>query len=319
MSRTAGYVGFDEDIRTIFTDEERAQMLPELDLFDWRQVRDKHEIVRDNLSQGNIGKSYEREITMTLFEAWMDDRGPKRRTSAYSAFFISLDRATEYWNLYQFPEGGKYMDAAIAIINETRAKYKEIALAASDAERAEKLDELKNIAGQDPLRSQIALIDGLLKSLMLDHFGDGNGGLDTASYAEAVEYFGTDELALDLHRHHLVVDPGDFRRKYALYHRMDGQELWFFWCAYFQAALLVLEDDEGISRKCRQTGLACAAVGSAFDYAFRTRGATRPDYSDNFETRLELKRRMSAFSNAETTEPAEKEATDLYKIYLEES
>jgi hypothetical protein len=228
------------------------------------------------------------DATSELVEAWVADAGPKRAGTEYTAYFFELDAWSEYWDiykpetrgLYHFGDGSTpgYLSAFLPGPGRPRAPvfdaWKAYALSSRIPERdpAARL-HFEELARQPEVTEAVLAVDLLVTGLLVEHFGDGNGGFDRDAYFDALERFALDTLPGCPERYALIPDD-DGRKASSPTHQIAGDVMWFAWATHLECTELVSEEPSSA----RALLMAGIAFGCSMDYAFRGRGRTRAEY-----------------------------------------
>ena len=315
MARASHNIGFEEDIKGIFRQDDRDCMLansfPQFDLFDWQSVRGAAPRILQRLEAGDMppdGKLADEVIAR--FRHWIEDGSPERRPEIFAAFFRDLDSFTEYWDVYRPETNGRFMNAVTQqIFPNVLAPWRDYALA-TGPEKATRREALLAVLRQPPVSDAVMLIDDLQAQLITTHFGQ-QPTPDPDSVLEAQLAFGKDTLPLDPDRDSRV-QAGDPRKPFAKFHRMDGAIMWFNWAAHVESAAL-LDGETGPGMAARTLLLAGICGGSSMDFTFRdNRLPTRPEYVRDDATERLIRTKTQQLSADWTAAVAE--LHDLWRI-----
>ena len=315
MGRAAHNIGFEEDIKGIFRQDDRDCMLangfPQFDLFEWPSVRAAARRILQRLEDGDMPPDGPLPADVVArFRHWVEDGAPQRRPETYAAFFRDLDSFTEYWDVYRLDTNGRFMNAVTEhIFPKVLAPWRDYALA-TGPEKALRREALLAVLRQQPVSEAVVLIDQLQAELIGTHFGEptapgGNGVL------EAQLAFGKDTLPLDPDRDSRL-GTSDPRKPFAKFHRMDGAVMWFNWAAHVESAAL-LEAETGPRMAARTLLMAGICGGSAMDFTFRDgRLPTRSEYKRDEATERLIRAKTETLSTNWTAAVAE--LHDLWRI-----
>lgn len=333
MNRMSGRLGFDQDIKLLISEGERACMLATrsgIDLHDWQTVSRRAEDISNHLkaSPGYIqmppGAPWPPERIAT-FDAWVSEGSPLGTGDEYASFFRSIDARTEYFDVYN-------TDAGVTDLRPYYSQFWGSGKLLSDLwanwfHASQSTPILKNLKGRlwkkvtDALDASQALQDAILKvdeaicELAFTHF-TANGQFDPLRCLDAFRRFGADILPFDQDRVDRVTglgDPEDYRLKndFAGHHRMDTRELYFYWYGHLQIArsLTPAGDPYGTVRDALAAGLL---AGQISDTAFRQGSSrkTRPEYLLSRETVWQ-----TAVAVATDFEATSAELQELYYIF----
>jgi len=323
-NRMIGNVGFEEDIRPLFTDGDIVCMGNHFDLSDWRSVKENSDRILSRLRRDNPllsampppdGWPEEKKV---LFASWIEDGAPKRRGDNYAAFFRDLDSYTEYHDVYGRPTEENYMQYVGRYFGRDRnlalnlwKEYAELSL--EDAEYKDELwEEILKEINSPIIKNSILKVEELMVKLLEEHFNF-DSQLDTEAILDAFTFFGKDELPEDLERYQRIValnDPEDFRLPYARYHRMDGAVMWFNWMGHIECAHSI---DSGSNAHVRQAFMSGVCLGSSMDFVFRQREKTKTKYYD--VERGEKRMQRQAERNLNDFTKGIKESHELYQVF----
>jgi hypothetical protein len=315
MARAAHNIGFEEDIKGIFRQDDRDCMLansfPQFDLFDWQSVRGAAQRILQRLESGDMPPDGPLPAdVIARFRNWIEDGSPKRRPETYAAFFRDLDSFTEYWDVYRPETNGKFMDPVVQhIFPKVLVPWRNYALA-TGPDKATQRETLLAVLHQPPVSEAVMLIDDLQAQLITTHFGQQPvPHLD--SVVEAQLAFGKDTLPLDPDRDSRI-QAGDPRKPFAKFHRMDSPIMWFNWAAHVESAAL-LQGETGQKMAARTLLMAGVCGGSSMDFTFRdNRLPTRPEYKRDEATERLIRAKTQQLST--DWRAAVAELHDLWRI-----
>jgi hypothetical protein len=266
-TRMIAQTGFIEDIKPLFTQADRDCMLRFVDLWDWNDVRKSADKILQRLRVGDMPPGGWPDEKIKLFEKWVNDYCPKYRGQKYFDYFVDLDAHTEYWNVYDVADG-RYMNAIIQYMRIIWTDWMEYANFENEPEGRDALDRLKQQLLNNTTKDNLLLTNELMKMLIEKHFSDGAGNIDLESYFDSIERFALDIYPEDEDRYSRITNPDDFRKVYAKYHRMDGEELWFIWIGQNEWSSLIDNNSSEYS-EIRKLQIAGALYGVCLDYTFR--------------------------------------------------
>ncbi len=316
LSRMKGNIGFEEDIKPLFTERDRSHMAFMLNLQQWEDVREHAEAIKRRLQDEQRPMPPERWPAEQIerFIAWVDEGCPKYRGNRYMDFFRDLDAHTEFWDLYKPELLGEYMSAMGEFWPTSHSKalcrWRKYVILESQAGA----DELKQalIVELGTVEPALKKIDTLVRDLLVLHFPPSHPGqpFDITAYLDAMEWFARDRLPLDEERFNKVPDD-DWRKPHAQFHTMDSEHAWFNWGGFIDCAVMLWgEDDE--HHRFRKAQMAGVAFGCPLDYLFRGRGRTRENYHPDDRT-LGLLRTLAVEWALDWTK-AQKEVRELFRI-----
>lgn len=303
----SGAVGFIEDIRPKFSDGVVACMKRVgLDLSDWQSVRARADRIAGRIR--GVGGSRMPpppdaawpEADIRLFERWVGEGAPLYRADAYSAYFRELDAHTEYAAAYGNNGANNWMplldEGVWDAVIPAWLKFADLPASQSGPRKAAHGKWLASLAPAGT-RANVKALDERLVSLLTAHFSGDNG---TAKMLDAFEYFGRNVLPQDADRYDRAMatfGAADFRVQPdsdgvppARAHRMDGAVMWFRWAGFLVSAVEVVGREDA-HHSLRTANLAALCTGCAFDFAFRQRERTRPEYAADAATEKLLRQK----------------------------
>jgi hypothetical protein len=221
---------------------------------------------------------------------WLRDDCPKLPGSRYARFFWELDAWTEYWDIshpethgrYYFGEGDSpgYLAAFLPSPKRLRDPvfdaWKSLAIYSADGPGRTLLARFQAEARRPDVVEAVLAVDELVLELVKQHFATPGGGVDTLAYLDAMERFGKDTLPECPERFERL-SATDPRKSSSLHHTIERHVMWFGWAVHLEGAELVAPVDPD-AQALRRLLLAGAALGAAFDFAFRGRCRTRREY-----------------------------------------
>lgn len=267
-SRMTAQVGFIEDIKPLFTQTDHDHMMRFFDLWDWQDTRKNASVILPKLKGKTMPPGGWPDDKITLFENWVNDSCPKYKGKKYFDFFVDLDAHTEYYDVYDVSPDRKYMNAINQYMGFIFTDWMEYATLENEPEGREALNRLKQRLLNNTTRDNLILTNTLLKSLIEKHFHDATGKIDIESYFDAIERFSLDIYPEDIDRFNRIKTPGDRRKDYSKYHRMDGEQLWFIWAGQNEWSSLI-DNNTSEFGDVRKLQLAGAIFGVCIDYTFR--------------------------------------------------
>ena len=329
----SGAIGFLEDVRPKFSDGVITCMQGVgLDLSSWQAVRTRGDRIAARL-RGVGGTRMPPppsppwpEADIKLFEQWVQEGSPLSRATNYSAHFRDLDAHTEYADAYGNTGADDWMSfLGVGIWNSVIPawlEYADIPSAETGLKQAARKTWLATLQPV-PVREAVQSLDGLLMALVSTHFG---GQLGVAKMLDAFEYFGRNILPLDEDRYQRALTtygPTDFRVlpdvdgiPPARAHRMDGANMWFRWAAFIASGVEVVGPGDA-NHPLRTANMAAIATGCAFDFVFRAREHSRPEYTASPATAKILRQKGAYF--ATNWEEALSEVQELFQLFTTEA
>jgi hypothetical protein len=211
----------------------------------------------------------------------------------YAAWFHELDAWTEYWDLFHPETRGRFYfgDGAseAGLLSMFLPRYRRpapflawVEVAAGTAPAQAFVDAIR----VPEVASAISEVDALLARLFDGHFGDAASPAVREDYLDAIHRFATDTLPAAPEREALVAD-GDYRKRTAGRHTLDGDLMWFAWALLVEGANLLADDATGMAR--RALMMAGVATGCAANFAWRGHRRTRPEYHSDHATAARLR------------------------------
>jgi hypothetical protein len=240
------------------------------------------------------------------------------RAVQYAAWFHDLDAWTEYWDIFHPESEGRFYFGngrdeegllwAVMPRQSWPAPFTAwVAVALGSAPRSCFAEAVRI-----PAVAQAVLeVGGLVSGLFARHFGDAAQGETRYHYLEAMHRFATDTLPPAPERHALVPE-GDYRKRTAGRHTLDGDVMWFAWALHLEATHILAPADDSAGKRLRALMMAAVATGCAANFAWRGHRRTRPEYRADEDTAQRL--RMLGLTWADDFEAARAEVHALYRI-----
>jgi hypothetical protein len=243
--------------------------------------------------------------------------GPDQE-ARYAAWFHDLDAWTEYWDIFHPESRGRYyfgdgedeegLLSAFMPRHSWPAPFAAwVAVALRSAPRSSFAAAVRVPAVSDA----IVEVDELVSRLFAGHFGDPADGETCYHYLEAMHRFATDTLPPAPQRYALVPE-GDYRRRTAGRHTLDGDVMWFAWALHLEAAHLLAPSGDSAAGSRRALMMAAVATGCAANFAWRGHRRTRAEYRADDDTARRL--RTLGLLWADDFEAARAEVHALYRI-----
>jgi hypothetical protein len=121
-------------------------------------------------------------------------------------------------------------------------------------------------------------VDALVGGIFARHFGDAADPAVQADYLEATHRFALDVLPPALEREARIPE-GDWRKRTAGRHTLDGDLMWFAWALHTEAVeVLRGRAGDGAGHARRALTLAGIAAGCPANFAWRGHRRTRAEY-----------------------------------------
>jgi hypothetical protein len=152
-------------------------------------------------------------------------------------------------------------------------------------------------------------VDAMVGRMFAKHFGDPADPRVQADYLEAMFRCGTDSLPPAAERDSKIAE-GDWRKRTAGRHMIDGDLMWFAWALHLEAAHIIAGIDGDHQRRTLQ--LAGVATGCPANFAWRGHRRTRAEYASNEETARLLRQRGMRW--ATDFEAGSREVHALFRI-----
>jgi hypothetical protein len=243
--------------------------------------------------------------------------GASTRAARYAAWFHDLDAWTEYWDLFHPESCGRYFfgdggsEAGLLTTFMPRETWPApfvawVAVASKTAQPAAFAEAVR----VPDVRDAVVEVDALMAQLFAHHFGDAAEPHVRDAYLEAMHRFATDTLPPAPERLARVPD-GDYRRRTAGRHTLDGDVMWFAWALHLQASQLLAAGDNTADRR-RALMMAAVATGCSANFAWRGHRRTRPEYAADESTAARL--RSLGIQWATDFESARAEVHALYRL-----
>lgn len=293
-NRKTGKVGFNQDVASLFTSDDRECMANIFDLGKWSEVRSYGpEILRrvrlDVSDSDHMPMGREWPVShIDAFASWISEGSPKVRGETHSAYFRDLDAVTEYFDVYGRPPEDNLMPLVMQYFGRDdqpdRRKalnlWRDYALIPDDDSTKEQAkNELEAELANAEVLEAVKAVDAVLLDLVRKRWTF-DGTLDREAMLKAFLLFGADELPEDvdrLRRIESLGNPNDFRLTYAKYHRMDSLIMWMNWMGHVECAVSLFGDSDA-DHGLRTEMLASLCLGYSADCVFRNRGQTRDEY-----------------------------------------
>jgi hypothetical protein len=223
---------------------------------------------------------------------WSTAGCPKWPVERYAAFFFELDAWSEYWDLYHPETRGRYYfgdGSDPGYLNTFLPSPRQARSPVFDAWKAQAIATRDPVAGpamraefeaavgaRQEVAGAVIEVDALVRRLVQQHFGTGNGSLDREVYFDAMERFARNLLPESPCRYARVPEH-DYRKPTSRHHTMEGDIMWFAWATQLDVAQLVAPAS-GAALALRTLLMAGVALGCSMDYAFSGRCRTRREY-----------------------------------------
>jgi hypothetical protein len=236
----------------------------------------------------------------------------------YVGWFHDLDAWTEYWDIFHPESKGHYyfgddgdekglLSAFMPRFSWPAPFTAWVAVALRSAPRS----SFAAAVSQPAVALAITEVDELMSRLFAEHFGDPASEETRYHYLEAMHRFATDTLPPATRRHALVPE-GDYRKRTAGRHTLDGDVMWFAWALHLEAAHILAPGGDGQAASRRALMMAAVATGCAANFAWRGHRRTRPDYRADDDTAQRLHKLGQLW--ADDFEAARGEVHGLYRI-----
>jgi hypothetical protein len=209
----------------------------------------------------------------------------------YVAWFHELDAWTEYWDVYHPETRGRFYfgdgadEAGLLGRFLPRTSFPPPWTAWSRwALRIAPGEEFRAEVRKSDVAAAVLEVDELVGGLFARHFGDAADPAVQADYLEATHRFALDVLPAASERAARLPD-GDWRKRTAGRHTLDGDLMWFAWALHTEAVETLRgreADRAGHAR--RALTLAAIAAGCPANFAWRGHRRTRAEYAPTEET-----------------------------------
>jgi hypothetical protein len=242
--------------------------------------------------------------------------GLRAAEERWVAWFHELDAWTEYWDIYHPETRGRYYfgdghgeDGLLTRFlprEESPPAFVAWTRWALSGESQESFAGEVRVPG---VAAAVLEVDAMVGRLFAKHFGDPADPRVQADYLEAMFRCGTDSLPPAAERDSKIAE-GDWRKRTAGRHMIDGDLMWFAWALHLEAAHIIAGIDGDHQRRTLQ--LAGVATGCPANFAWRGHRRTRAEYASNEETARLLRQRGMRW--ATDFEAGSREVHALFRI-----
>jgi hypothetical protein len=234
------------------------------------------------------------------------------------AWFHDLDAWTEYWDVYHPETKGRFYfgdgngEAGLLGRFLPRTTYPPPWMAWHNAAlNSGSHEDFRALVREPEVAAAVLEVDDLVSGLFARHFGDAADPAVQADYLEATFRFALDVLPPATEREARLA-PGDWRKRTAGRHTLDGDLMWFAWALHTEAVEALRGRADSSAQARRALTLAGIAAGCPANFAWRGHRRTRAEYRPD-EATLELLR-ARGLAWARDYDAAAAEIRALYQI-----